>query len=113
MGNLVDDNQKWLAVYSSAGNKGRELLYQAADALEGPWSAPRPLIKDVPEVDSLSPSYDNNNFCYAGKEHIEFAGPRNMVVTYVCNSAEDSPDRTAFIRKNLFLYRPIVRQVTY
>jgi hypothetical protein len=107
------DDQKWLAVYSSAGNKGQELLYQWAYALEGPWSAPSPLIARIPEVDPQSPLYDKNTFCYAGKEHIEFAGRRNLIVTYVCNSAEDFQNKTSFIRKNLFLYRPVVRKVSY
>jgi hypothetical protein len=107
------DDQKWFAVYSSAGNKGQELLYQWAYALEGPWSAPSPLIARIPEVDPQSPLYDKNTFCYAGKEHIEFAGRRNLIVTYVCNSAEDFQNKTSFIRKNLFLYRPVVRKVSY
>jgi nuclear transport factor 2 (NTF2) superfamily protein len=107
------DDKKWLAIYSSAGNKGQELLYQWADALEGPWSAPSPLIAGIPEVDQQSPLYDKNTFCYAGKEHIEFAGRRNLIVTYVCNSAEDLQNKTSFIRKNLFLYRPVVRKVSY
>ena len=108
-----DDDKKWLAIYSSAGNKGRELIYQSADALEGPWSAAVVLIAGIPEVDPLSPLYDKNNFCYAGKEHIEFAGRRDLIVTYVCNSAEDFQNKTSFIRKNLFLYRPVVRKVSY
>jgi hypothetical protein len=107
------NDKKWLAVYSSAGNKGRELLYQWADALEGPWSAPKYLIKGIPEVDPQSPLYDKNTFCYAGKEHIEFADGRNLLVTYVCNSTEDLQNKTSFIRKNLFLYRPVVRKVSY
>jgi hypothetical protein len=107
------DDQKWLAVYLSAGNNGRELLYQSANALEGPWSAAKILIAGIPEVDPLNPLYDKNNFCYAGKEHIEFAGRRDLIVTYVCNSAEDFQNKTSFIRKNLFLYRPVVRKVSY
>jgi len=31
-----------------------------------------------------------------------------MVVTYVCNSYEDFEKVTSFIRRNLFLYRPVV-----
>ena len=107
------EDQKWLAVYSSAGNKGQEVLYQWAYALEGPWSAPSALVAGIPEVDPKSPLYDKNTFCYAGKEHIEFAVSRNLIITYVCNSAEDSQNKTSFIRKNLFLYRPVVRQVSY
>jgi hypothetical protein len=107
------DDKKWLAVYSSTGNKGRELLYQWADSPEGPWSAPKALIAGIPEVDPQSPLYDKNTFCYAGKEHIEFASRKNLIVTYVCNSAEDFQNKTSFIRKNLFLYRPVVRKASY
>jgi hypothetical protein len=107
------NDKKWLAVYSSAGNKGQELLYQWADALEGPWSAPKYLIKGIPEVDPQSLLYDKDTFCYAGKEHIEFADRRNLIITYVCNSAEDFQNKMSFIRKNLFLYRPVVRKVSY
>jgi hypothetical protein len=88
-------------------------LYQVADEPEGPWSEPKTLSVKVPEVDPQSPQYDKNNFCYAGKEHIEFARKKNLVVTYVCNSAEDMQSQTSFIRRNLFLYRPVVRNINY
>lgn len=103
--------RKWVAVYLSTQNKGDQLLYQSADALEGPWSKPKPLGRKVPEVDPGSTLYDTNNFCYAGKEHIQFSRNTNLLVTYVCNSAEDFEKRDSFIRRNLFLYRPVVRMV--
>lgn len=102
------DEGKWIAVYMSTRNNGDQMLYQKADALEGPWTEPGVLIGSIPEVDRNSPRYDRNNFCYAGKEHPEFSRGRNLVVTYVCNSYEDSEKNTSFIRKNLFLYRPVV-----
>lgn len=103
--------KKWIAVYLSIRNKGNELLYQVADAPEGPWSKPEPAGFKVPEVDPQSPLYDKNNFCYAGKEHIEFARDKKLVVTYVCNSFEDMEKPDSFIRRNLFLYRPVVQRV--
>ena len=102
------DDGKWIAVYLSIRNNGDRMLYQTADAPEGPWTAPKALINSIPEVDPNSPRYDKNNFCYAGKEHREFVRGRNLVVTYVCNSYEDFEKNTSFIRKNLFLYRPVV-----
>jgi hypothetical protein len=105
--------KKWIAVYLSTRNKGDKLLYQAADKPEGPWSEPKTLGVKVAEVDPHSPLYDKNNFCYAGKEHIEFSRDRNLLVTYVCNSAEDLKKKDSFIRRNLFLYRPIVKEVNY
>jgi hypothetical protein len=107
------DNGKWIAVYLSIRNNGDQMLYQTADAPEGPWSEPKALIGSIPEVNRNSPRYDKNNFCYAGKEHLEFSQGRNLVVTYVCNSYEDSEKNTGFIRKNLFLYRPVVRNSSY
>jgi len=102
------DDKKWIAVYMSTKNTGDQLLYQTADKLEGPWTKPKALIEKIPEVDPKSPRYDEQNFCYAGKEHIEFARGRNLVVTYVCNSSENFQQQNNFIRRHLFLYRPVV-----
>jgi hypothetical protein len=107
------DDGKWIAVYLSIRNNGDQMLYQTADVLEGPWTEPRVLIGSIPEVDRDSPRFDKNNFCYAGKEHLEFARGRNLVVTYVCNSHDDFEIHTSFIRKNLYLYRPIVNHPRY
>jgi hypothetical protein len=107
------DDGKWIAVYMSVRNKGDRLLYQAAERPEGPWSEPKALMKIIPEVDPESREYDKNNFCYAGKEHIEFKSKKNLVVTYVCNSSEDFKNNASFIRKNLFLYRPVVSELAY
>lgn len=102
------ENQEWMAVYLSPENKGRQLLYSTSPKLEGPWSTPAPLIESVAEVDPASPLYDQHTFCYAGKEHRQFACGRDIVVTYVCNSVEDIDKQESFIRKNPFLYRPSV-----
>jgi Domain of unknown function (DUF4185) len=106
-------DKKWVAVYLSTQNKGDRFLYQTADKPEGPWTEPKVLGLPIPEVDPNSTLYDKNSFCYAGKEHIEFARNRNLVVTYVCNSAEDMENQTSFIRRNLFLYRPVARNISY
>lgn len=107
------EDKKWMAVYLSTRNKGHQLLYQTADQPEGPWSAPKALITSVPEVDPQSSRYDEGNFCYAGKEHIEFSRGRDIVVTYVCNSADDMQSQRSFIRRNMFLYRPVVKEIGY
>jgi hypothetical protein len=106
-------DKKWIAVYLSTQNKGDKLLYQFADEPEGPWSEPKALAIKVPEVDHNSTLYDKNSFCYAGKEHIEFARKKNLVVTYVCNSVENFEKKTSFLRRNLFLYRPVVNNINY
>ena len=105
------DENKWIAVYMSSIMTGNQLLYQTADKPEGPWSKPIVLIKTIPEVAPQSPRYDKHNFCYAGKEHIGFARPGNLVVTYVCNSVENFQKKNNFIRRNLFLYRPVVNSI--
>ncbi len=107
------DRRKWVAVYLSTENNGDRLLYQTADRPEGPWTEPKALIEPIPEVDPESPLYDGNNFCYAGKEHIEFAREGRLVATYVCNSFEDPEKNASFVRKNLFLYRPVVRSLKH
>jgi len=99
---------EWMAVYLSPENKGRQLLCSTAPYLEGPWSAPASLIESIAEVDPVSPLYDRHTFCYAGKEHRQFAHNGNIVVTYVCNSIEDINYQENFIRRNFFLYRPSV-----
>jgi hypothetical protein len=102
------EGREWTAVYLSPENKGRQLLHSTAPSLEGPWKTPAPLIESIAEVDPKSPLYDQHTFCYAGKEHRQFARGRAIVVTYVCNSVEDIDNQESFIRRNSFLYRPSV-----
>lgn len=98
----------WRAVFLSPENKGSHLLYSTAPLLEGPWSDPAIILESVPEVTPGNQLYDPNTFCYAGKEHRQFSDNKTLVVTYVCNSSEiDHPK--SFIRRNLFLYRPVVK----
>jgi hypothetical protein len=101
-------DRRWIAVYSSPDNKGRSVLYASAPALEGPWSPPKTLVDPVEEINPASPLFDRHTFCYAGKEHPEFAHNRSLVVTYVCNTSEDPNNEKSFLRRNLFLYRPRV-----
>lgn len=103
------ENNHWMAVYLSPDDKGRRLLYQTAPGLEGPWSAPVPLITSIDEVDPASRLYDKHTFCYAGKEHRQFARANELVVTYVCNSSDSDNKTTGFLYTNLFLYRPVVK----
>lgn len=108
-----EGRKRWIAVYLSADKKGDRMLYRSAERPEGPWSDPEALITSIPEVNPGHPRYHAGNFCYAGKEHIQFAREEKLVTTYVCNSLDDMEQRINFIRKNLFLYRPIVNVVPY
>ncbi len=51
---------------------------------------------------SADPGYDKDTFCYAVKEHVEFADDK-IVLTYACNSMviEKTMD-------NMLIYRPKV-----
>ncbi len=104
-----EENEEWLAVYLSPEDKGRRLLYKTSRRPEGPWSPPGTLISSIGEVDPASALYNPQTFCYAGKEHRQFARGRELVVTYVCNSLENIDDQESFLRRNLFLYRPQVK----
>lgn len=105
------ENEEWLAVYLSPEDRGRRLLYKTSRRPEGPWSPPAALIQSIDEVDPASPLYHPQTFCYAGKEHRQFASGRDLVATYVCNSLENIDDQGSFLRKNLFLYRPVVKVI--
>jgi len=84
---------KWVAVYSYPDLRpgfpqappADDLWLRTADALAGPWSQ-RVSIYRVPELStSSSVPRDPNTFCYAGKEHPQFARAGTLFVTYVCN----------------------------
>jgi hypothetical protein len=47
------------------------------------------------------------------KNTSDFPGGKYLVVTYVCNSSEDMEKQDSFIRRNMFLYRPVVREIGY
>jgi hypothetical protein len=108
-----EDRKRWIAVYLSLQNKGDHLLYRDAKRLEGPWSSPKILLPSIPELNPTDPKYHKDNFCYAGKEHLQFSKKGKVVTTYVCNSLDDVDKKINFIRNNLFLYRPIVNEVPY
>jgi len=106
-----EPDRRWTAVYSSPQHKGGRLLYATAPAPEGPWATPQTLVETVDEVNPASPLFDRHTFCYAGKEHPQFAFDAHLVVTYVCNSSEDLKNEKSFLRRNLFLYRPQVKVI--
>src|SRR6266852_2877309 len=54
-------------------------------ACVGPWSEQR-AVYEFPEMSKNNPRRDRDTFCYAVKEHIEFAEANRMLVTYACNS---------------------------
>jgi hypothetical protein len=92
------DRGQWLAVYLDLRGRGDRLLGRWAERLEGPWSAPQVLLPAIPEVTPADPRYHRATFCYAGKEHIQFASPGRLVATYVCNASTDGEEGESFLR---------------
>ncbi len=73
---------RYLMVYTE-GYGSTTLALRAADRPEGPWTAPRDIIRP-PE------SSEPDAFVYAGKAHPELSGAQ-LVATYVPSSFEDVP----------------------
>lgn len=94
--------RKWIAVQQKPGlNTGAGV--RTADHLEGPWSAFENSFS-MPETPRES---DPRTFCYAAKEHLEFARESgDMVITYACNSFDFGK-----LTADMSLYRPQVMRV--
>ena len=76
---------RWLAIYKDPDLSSDRVLLRSAATLHGPWSPERTLFSIRP----LDPAASRPGiFCYAGKEHPEFATRGQLVVTYVCNSSD-------------------------
>lgn len=111
----------WFAVYSRlpeahSSEESGNIWIRFADRLEGDWSRPRAFYQ-VPESlpgrardENEGDENDEKVFCYAGKAHPQFGGPRRLVVTYVCNLFAQDPDETLETLDELIrrtdLYRP-------
>lgn len=75
---------RWMAVMFDPTPFSSKILLRNAPTATGPWSAGQ-VIYSVPEMQTATPGYDRNTFCYAGKEHPEFEHG-DLVFTYVCNT---------------------------
>jgi hypothetical protein len=65
------------------------------------WSSPQPILNPIPEMTaSGDPNYQTNQ-CYAAQEHIEWATPTSMVVTYDCNNSLST------VKTDVNLYHPV------
>lgn len=96
------DIRKWIAVQQRPG-LGTGMGVRTADHLEGPWS-PFQSWFSMPET---LPATDDKTFCYAAKEHPEFARDSgDMVITYACNSFD-----FAKLVADMSLYRPQVVRI--
>lgn len=91
--------KKWVAVSTGPEFPSARAVARTADSPVGPWSAPQ-TIYEFPEMKRDNPSYDQDTFCYALKEHIEFTDSK-MALTYACNSMV-----LAKTIANMNIYRP-------
>lgn len=92
----------WLAVMPSTAYLDDKGLYSLSTSINGPWSAPATLYT-YPEMQSSSPDYTPNVFCYADKEHPELESPGSLTFTYACNSTVEEE-----VLKNMDLYHPVL-----
>jgi hypothetical protein len=79
------DVGKWLAVMIGPEFPSDKIVLRTAPRLIGPWSEAQVIFR-IPDVQPGAPAYDRETFCYAAKEHPEFAPPGKLLLTYVCNS---------------------------
>ena len=93
--------KKWVAISGGLTFPTKHILARTADSATGPWSEPR-IIFEFPEMNPKNPGYDNDTFCAATKEHVEFEH-ENLVITYACNSMS-----VGKVVENMTLYRPQV-----
>ncbi len=91
--------KKWLALSAGPEFPSPRAWFARADSPVGPWSNPQ-TIYQFPEMKRDNPGYDKDTFCYAVKEHIEFAESK-IAMTYACNSMV-----VAKTIANMNIYRP-------
>ncbi len=95
--------REWIAVQQRPGI-GTGIGVRTAYHLEGPWSS----FQSEYSIPEALNTRDNKTFCYAAKEHIEFAREDNLVVSYVCNSSD-----FAKLTGDTSLYRPRVVRIPF
>ena len=87
--------RRWVAIQGKSASLAGEIGFRTSERLDGPWSPWRSLF--------VQPSRRKDIFCYAAKEHIEFAGPGTALVTYACNLFDFGKLAT-----DMTIYRPQV-----
>lgn len=80
--------RRWFAVLMDPHGFSGKVLLRTAPELAGPWSREQ-VVYSVPEMQNTA-SRDKNVFCYAAKEHPEYATAQTMLITYVCNTTDVS-----------------------
>ena len=100
------DLKQWIMVCGPSFLENKIRIRTAPD-LRGPWSEER-VIYECPEQTPGSATYDRDNFCYLGREHIQFYDKKShtLLITYDCNSADFSK-----LLSNMEIYSPRVLSI--
>lgn len=75
----------WKAVMLDPDPFSDKILFRTAPDLAGPWSEGS-VIYRIPEMNPKQ--HQAGVFCYAAKEHPEFETDTDVLLTYVCNTAQ-------------------------
>jgi len=79
------DLGKWIAIMTGPEFMSNNVVARTAKKIEGPWSESK-VIYYYPEMQYSYDKYDKDTYCYAAKEHPEFAVKGSLFLTYVCNT---------------------------
>lgn len=94
--------KKWIAVMVDPQIFSDKVILRTSPNLAGPWTSGDVIYK-IPILQKDHPDYDQDTFCYAGKEHPEFEKPGELLFTYVCNTMKPKK-----LEKLLNVYLPQV-----
>jgi hypothetical protein len=79
------DLKKWIMLLGP-GYLTNKIRIRTAPDLTGPWS-PEKIVYECPEQTPGSTVYDEDNFCYGGRAHIQYYDSKKntLLITYDCN----------------------------
>jgi hypothetical protein len=91
--------KQWVAV-TGGDFMSNKIMMRTAPDLTGPWSQWQ-AVHEFSEMNPKAAGHDPDTWCYAVKEHIEFASPDKLLITYACNSFKFEKQVA-----NMSIYRP-------
>jgi len=91
--------KQWVAV-TGGDFMSNKIMMRTAPDLTGPWSQWQ-AVHEFSEMNPKAVGHDPDTWCYAVKEHIEFASPDKLLITYACNSFKFEKQVA-----NMSIYRP-------
>jgi len=102
------ERKEWIAIHNNMDFwYADEIIYKTAPKIEGPWTKGT-VIHHIEDVQRTNPKYDQDTFCYAGKEHPEFSQEDEMLITYTCNTYKAEK-----LQSNLDIYFPKAIKVPF